>query len=167
MSVHNDFWSLFSAATPVPIIHANQNAPRPPKPYIDMRLTMGVPYPVHHGRVSDDGVRAISSHRDVTVQLQVYGDGSWGIAEGLALSLSKESLIDLSETLNISINDQVRIQDVPMLLDTATYESRAILDLQATYTASVIDDVGFIETVRGEGVVDDLPPQAYEATVSP
>lgn len=167
MSVHDDFWSLFSAATPVPIIHANQNAPRPSKPYIDMRLAVGVPYPVHHGRVNDDGMRAISSHRDVSVQLQVYGEGSWDIAESLALSLSKESLIDMSETLNISINDQVRIQDVPMLLDAATYESRAIVDLQATYTAAVIDDVGFIETVRGTGVVDDLSPQSYEATVNP
>lgn len=167
MSVHHDFWSLFSAATPAPIIHANENGSRPPKPYIAMRLALGVPHPVHHGRVNGDGIRAISSHRDVSVQLQVYGEGSWDIAESLVLSLSKESLIDMSEMLNISINDQVRIQDVPMLLDTAAYESRAIVDLQATYTASINDEVGYIETVRGEGIVDDLPPRPYEATVNP
>lgn len=167
MSAHDDFWTLFDAATTVPIIFANGNGPRPPKPYATLQLSVAQPQPAHHGRVNEEGIRPVSAHRSASVQIQVYGEGSWGIAESLAMTLHTDRLQMLAEELNLTINENIRIQDVPMLMDNSTYEPRAILDLQATYTAHIDEDVGFIETVRGKAFVDDLAPQNFEATLKP
>lgn len=167
MSAYLDFHALFSAATDREIIPANDNGEKPAKPFITLRVDTANPQPIHKGRVDDDGIRLLSSHRGASIRLQVYGVGSWEIAERLALSLSKESIQALAEELNLSINERVRIQDVPALMDNATYESRAILDIDASYTASVDDDVGFIETVHGEIDTEPgtVPPQSFIATV--
>lgn len=167
MTVHSDFYTLFDEATPVPIIFANQNGPRPPKPYITLRLSVASPLPVHTGPTDDAGIRELSAHRAALAQLQVYGPGCWEIAEQLAMSLSKESIQALAETLNITINERVRIQDVPALVDTATYEPRAILDVEASYTTHIDDDVGFIQTVHGEIDTEPgtVPPESFIATV--
>lgn len=149
MSAYLIFYQLFAAATDKTIIPANDNGPRPKKPYITLQVRMSSPQPVHRGAIDDEGEQALYSHRSAEIQLQVYGAGSWVVAESLAMKLHSEYLQELSDTLNISIDDQVRIQDVPMLIDTTTYESRAIIDMTGSYTASFDDDVGFIALVNG------------------
>lgn len=150
MSLHDDFLQLVAAATTRPVIFANENGKRPPqRPFVTLQITVGAPQPVHRGPVDDDGVQRISAHRPVSVQLQCYGAGSWDVLDELQLRLYTDSMSELAESLNIALQREPRLQDVPALLDGTRYESRAILELEAMYTAGVDDDVGFIETVNG------------------
>jgi len=149
MAVHDDFYQLISVAVDCEVVLANDNGPRASRPFISMQIAVGEPQPVHRGRVDDDGKQPISAHRPVSVQLQCYGDGSWDILDALQLKLYADGMIDLAESLNIAVLRQPRLQDVPALLDGTKYESRAILDIEAMYTAVIEDDVGYIETVNG------------------
>lgn len=150
MAVHDDFLSLFAAATIRPVIFANENGKRPPqRPYLTLQLEVAAPMPVHTSIVGADGVRRVSAHRPVTVRLQCYGAGSWDVLDQVQLTVYTESMLDLAESLNIALQREPRLQDVPALLDGTRYESRAILELEAMYTAGVDDDVGYIETVNG------------------
>lgn len=167
MPVHDDFYDLFSAATDRPVVFANENGKRPPqRPFITLQLEVGQPQPVHRGRVDDDGIRKITSHRPITLQLQCYGADSWSVLEQLQLSLYSDALQELAETLNISLQREPRLQNVPALLDDTKYEPRAILDLEAMYTASTEEDVGYIETVNGTGTTTPGTAPELEFTVT-
>lgn len=144
------FGQLIEAATDRPVIDANENGRRPPeRPFITLQVSVGRPLPVHRGRVDGDGMQIISGHRPVSVQLQCFGKRSWDVLDSLQLKLYSDSVSNLAESLNISLQREPRLQDVPALLDGTRYEPRAILDLEAMYTAAIEDDVGFIETVNG------------------
>ncbi|TFL14217.1 hypothetical protein CSC67_08680 [Pusillimonas caeni] len=149
MTMHDDFYTLVDAATSHQVVFANENGKRPERPFITLQVSVGAPQPIHRGPVDDDGLQRISAHRPVTVQLQCYGAGSWGVLDELQLKLYTDSMSDLAESLNIALQREPRLQDVPALLDDTKYESRAILDLEAMYTAGIDDDVGYIETVNG------------------
>ncbi len=158
-NAHESFYTLIStAAAPLKVIYSDQNGKRPARPYITLSVQVGQPGPSHHGPVSDEGVRVVSSHRPVSIQLQCYGADSLEILDRLQLVLQRESIQGLSEQLNISTLRPVRLQPVPALLDGVSYESRAILDLESMYTASITDEVGVIESV--EITMDTTPGES-------
>lgn len=158
-NAHESFYTLIStAASPLKVIYSDQNGKRPARPYITLSVQVGQPGPSHHGQVDDEGVRVISSHRPVSIQLQCYGADSLEILDRLQLVLQRESIQGLSEQLNISTLRPVRLQPVPALLGGVSYEPRAILDLESMYTASITDEVGVIESV--EITMDTTPGES-------
>lgn len=146
----DDYMKIVRSVTNLRVIPANDNGPKPAKPYITARLSVANPQPVHKG-VLLEGKRTNSSHRTGTLQLQVIGPDSWSLAEALSMRLLEESTLDLAEeTYNISWFSQPRLQDVPMLVDDQTYEQRVILEIATSYTMGSLETTGVIEAVEGE-----------------
>lgn len=166
MAAHEDFLTLFEAATTRPVIFANENGKRPQRPYVTVQLQLASPLPVHTGPVDGNGQRRLSAHRPVTIQLQCYGDGSWGVLDQMQLTLYTDSLLNLAESLNIGLQREPRLQDVPALLEGTKYEPRAILDIEAMYTGSIEEEVGIIETVNGTGTTTPGTAPELEFTVT-
>lgn len=162
-NARDDFYTLIStAAAPCLVIYSDQNGKAPARPYITLSVQVGRPGPSHHGPVNNDGIRIISSHRPVSIQLQCYGADSLEILDRLQLALQREAIQELSEQLNISTLRPVRLQPVPALVEGVTYEPRAILDLESMYTASIEDNVGVIESV--EITMDTSPGESSPRT---
>ena len=161
MTVHSDFWDLFSLATTWrPLIFTNQNAPKPPAPFASIHLMNADPLPEHIGMIDDLGNRAISQHMPMRAQVQFYGDGSWDEAQRFSLKLSTVAVEAKAEALNIAINSKNQIQDIPALLDGSFYEPRTVFDLDVSYTCSIEEYVSWIEHVRGvytDPLRGDLP----------
>ena len=156
--IHDDFHALFAGLLAEPLVFANGNGPRPAEQFSTILLTPGVPHPVQHGRVDDDGNRESFASRVVEVRIQCYGSGAWGRADSLALRVHSEAAQAASEVLDIGILSVDRIQDVPALVDAVRYEERTILDLTCHYVGSYVEWTSWIETIQGSLVADDLPP---------
>lgn len=164
--IEDDFMKVLRAATTLRIIPAEDNGPRPTKHYATFRMTPARPQPVHRGVLLGDK-RVNSSHRPVLIQVQVYGPNSWELAENLSVDLLSDANIDLAaETYNISWNGQPRMQNVPALVDDRTYESRTILELEATYTAERDETLFTIETVQGQTSTPNGPTIDFEASIA-
>lgn len=165
MTAHTDFWDLFSMATTwQPLIYANQNAPKPPLPFVSMQLTATNPLPVHRGDIDDFGDRDVSAHFPLTAQLQFYGEGCWEEATRTALMLRTVEVQAKAESLNIGINSLNQIQDIPALLDGSFYEPRAVFTADVSYTFTVSEYTSFIETVQGTYVLPGAD-RTFTATV--
>lgn len=166
--MQDDFWSVISmAASPVPVILANGNGPKLERPFATLRVTAGLPQPMQRGLLDDDGIQAIEAIRPVTLELQIFGEEASEIASRIFLSLSRDSVQSEAENRNVSVLDEVTIQDVPALVDGVTYEPRALMTIAAAYTATIYDDVGLIETVIGEigTTPGNYPPTPFEIGV--
>ncbi|HWK70034.1 MAG TPA: hypothetical protein VNS29_04250 [Burkholderiaceae bacterium] len=155
--IHDDFYALFSGLLAEPLVFANGNGPRPAEQFSTILLTPGVPQPVQHGQVDDDGNRKSFASRVVEVQIQCYGPGAWGRADAFSLRIHSEAAQDASEALDIGVLSVDRIQDVPAVVDGARYEERAIVDLTCHYVGSYVEWTSWIEAVQGTLHVGDSP----------
>jgi hypothetical protein len=161
--IHDDFHTLFSGLLAEPLVFANDNGPRPAEQFSTILLTPGVPQPLQHGQVDDDGNRESFASRVVEVRIQCYGSGAWGRADAVALRVHGEAAQDASEALDIGILNVERIQDVPALIEDARYEERTIVDLTCHYVGSYTEWTSWIEAVQGTLHVDDLPAMPIAA----
>lgn len=148
--IEDDIRSLLILATPVPIIFANQNGPRPPKPYITLRVDTAPRSGILAGPVTETGEQAFNSHRDAVVELQCFGDGGFDALDTLAQRLHGPTMLAAAYAANMAIYQTDAVQNVPVLRDGSTYEPRAVLDIGVRYTLEQIEDVGLIQTVQGE-----------------
>jgi hypothetical protein len=156
MGAHADFYAYFKALTTTPMIMANQNGPRPALPYITLQVDLGNPLPVHIGKIADGGSRALNSHRNARIQLQCFGPDSWEIMEALSMAIHTEAANVLANEKNIAINEQPQLQDIPVLRNATTYEARAVLDIDASYTRAASEIVDYFDKVHG---TSDVTPQ--------
>lgn len=166
--MRDDFWSVISmAAAPVPVILANENGPKPARPFASLFVRAGIPLPVQRGPLDDEGIQPIEGTRPVTLELQIFGEEASEIASRIFLALSKDSVQSEAEALNLAILDEVTIQDVTVLVDATTYESRSVMTIAAAYTATIYDDVGLIERVIGEigTTPGNFPPTPFDIGV--
>jgi hypothetical protein len=146
---------LISAEATVPVIFAEQDAVPPTKPYIALKLQESSRLPLHLGPVAPDGVRAVSSHRDAQLELTYFGAGGMDAMDTLAQRLQMEKALLHAEALDLAIFAIGQTQQVPLLLEDATYEPRTQLALSARYTVTLNEEVGLIETVNADGITDD------------
>ncbi len=156
MGAHADFYAYFKALTTTPMIMANQNGTRPALPYITLQVDLANPLPVHIGKIAEGGSRELNSHRNARIQLQCFGPGSWEIMEALSMAVHTEAANVLASEKNIAINDQPQLQDIPVLRDATTYEPRAVLDIDASYTRAASETVDYFDQVHG---TSDVTPQ--------
>lgn len=139
------------------VIWADQNMPRPTKPYITTRLTSFVqPNQAYMTPPNSSGVGTAISDKEFTLQLHCYSSIS---VDPITI------LLNLHDSLNI-LNQYKILQDAgiafvdnllgPMntttLLDTI-YEERASMDLLMRIPWSLSDaNQGLIETVKVDGI---------------
>jgi hypothetical protein len=137
-------------ATPVPIVIANQNGPRPALPYITLRVDAAPRAPLLEADLSDNGVQTYAAHRDATVELQCFGEGSFDALDDLGQRLKGPAMVAEAFARNLAVYAVDAVQNVPVLRDGSTYEPRALLDIGIRYVKQHDEDVGLINTVQGE-----------------
>lgn len=92
---------------------------------------------------------------DATFNVQAFGTGAIEALGMLAMHLERPSIVDEFYIANIAVNDVEQVQDLTELLDDTSWEERASVDLTVTYDRAVIDNPGWFETVRINGVLVD------------
>src|SRR5690606_28687175 len=100
--------------------------------------------------LSEDGIQTYAAHRDGTVELQCFGEGSFDALDGLSQRLKGRAMIAAAYAANLAIYATDAVQNVPVLRDGGKYEQRAVLDIGVRYTLEHAEDVGLVKTVRGE-----------------
>lgn len=144
------------AATRLPgewvILFANQNAPRPVKPYITINvLNVDIPDHVIYSAVEpaeDLYQQTISGWRIADVELQIYnGIDSLDTVNSLALILQTVALIEYQQTIDVAIGQRLFIGYVPELLNESQYEGRGIYQFKFMYTETYNEIISIIDTV--------------------
>jgi hypothetical protein len=144
---------ITAVAGGVPVIFADENGPRPQKPYIQLRVQTAHRFPLHRGAVDDAGQQLVTGHRDAAVELQCFGRGSYDALDSLAQRLGMEAALADAERLDLAVFDVGKISQMPVLRDQASYEPRALLELGIRYAVTLTDAVGAVEQVVFHGTV--------------
>lgn len=157
-------------------IWADQDAPRPPKPYIALRTLSTVgPENEHYLPVQADGGQPVKSHRDVTIELQAFGPGWYTLLGDLRQKLKWETTADRAYLAGIAIFDRGTVQDIGALLGDGGgvrggtggfWEPRGCLEIGVRALQATIDPVGLIETVNITGTLSGSSEPVFDASVS-
>jgi len=145
------------------VVFANQNAPRPSRPYITIFVTT-TPLSEHAnvGAPDDDGDAVIENETAVMASIQCFGDTAYGVLEGLRGSLEK---VTVQQALRAAGLPYIRtLSGVADLTETVgtQFEGRAGMDLEFRAVATVTDNVGVIESVEGTGIHETGTNTNYE-----
>ncbi len=139
----------------VKVIVADQNEPRPPRPYISFKIITG---PDRDGwdneEMTDQGLE-YSGYRTMTVSLNFFGqralEGMARVQSRLQWSTTREIL---SEQNLVFVSDS-GVRDMSMLLETQT-ETRSQMDVVMRFVETDTDEgVGSITRVEIEDVERD------------
>lgn len=143
------------------VIFLDQNAPKPSKPYIGIRLTsfndIGKGYDL---AISATGTNKHVSDEEFTLNIHCYGDGSIrpiGVLLDLHASASDQDTYEILTDATIALVDRLLgPTDTSYMLDNDKYEERASMDLLMRIPWETISTTtGFISTVTYEGTVKD------------
>lgn len=169
MSAETDIRELLQMATPVPLVFADENGPRPAKPYATVATRWASRARENYGRVDDNGIRLTESHRDVSVEVHGYGVGIFEALDLMSQMLDTEDIIQATVTKNIAFWDIGQVNRLPMLRDASSYEPHAVIEISARYVLGVTEDVGFIEHVEATldtvGGLTDPPPIEFTVDI--
>lgn len=134
----------------IPVVFADQAAPRPQKPYGLIRLGVEQRVGLRDEMRGLDrfGVTEYVGHRMMTVTLDMFGDGAFeqmGQARG---SLAKQLVLDrFFYTYGIAIIDDGNITNLTNYLEVIS-EERARMEVRIGYSMTTKEDLGWIETVE-------------------
>lgn len=153
-------WARTSAS--MPFIWARQNAPRPPRPYgvINIVSESASPWPSVSSGIQM-GDYDITNHWAVTTSLQIFSEVNSDPRSGMRFMRSLRKSLD-KPSVRLNLFDQgwafVRVvlgpQESPELLE-SRFEPRALMDIEWRVARKVIDDLGIIEQVKIEGIIND------------
>jgi hypothetical protein len=138
-------FALISRFAGLPVVFANENGPRPPKPYIQLRVQAAQQFPLHRGAVDDAGEQPVTAHRDASVELQCFGQGAYDALDTLAQRLRMDDALAEAEALDLAVFDIGKVSQLPVLRDASTYEPRGVLELGIRYAVTLVQSVGVIE----------------------
>lgn len=145
------------ATVGVPVIEAEQNAPRPTTdPYITIKLLL----PNQVGGIDrtqfDEvtGIETVESINQLDIIISGYGAGSHQELHNLRFKLNKNTVCDSFLSKNIAIRDVSELTDTTILLDT-DWEQRGSFVISTYVIHSEDDTVGTIETVEVDTSVCD------------
>ena len=135
----------------------NVNDPRPPKPYITLKLISG---PITKG--SFDEIRPIpgttkstlSGERQYTMNIQTYGEGGVDALNLIQTIMDSTTYrAKFKNDADISIISRGTVTDISALLDTG-FEVRATLDVVFNTSVNIEIETGAIEDVCISGTLD-------------
>lgn len=144
-------WAVANAdAAVTEVIKANQNAPRPARPYITVLVTTtSQGEHSNEGAPDNDGVASIENELACMVSLQVIGNSAKTIMGNLRQSLEKTTVLTSLRATGLPFIRVLNgINDLTEQVGTQ-YEERAGMDLEFRTVAVVTDTVGVIESVEG------------------
>lgn len=140
----------------VTVIEANQNAPRPARPYITILVTSTRQKEFSYiGAPDENGDAVIENDEFCMVSIQCFGTGSKTIMANLRQTLEKVSVKDYFRELLlpfIAVTDGVN--DLTETVGTQ-FEERAGMDLEFRTVAVVTDNVGVVQSVEGTATFDE------------
>lgn len=140
---------LAPLVAPGPLILADQNGPRPGKPFAALAVRSMPGHPMTYEREPNaDGVAELVQHRQVVVELQTFGNGAFEFAETVALKLLFPSNVMRAEALGLGVSRINNVLRVPELLNQSQYEERGVLEFTVYDSLSGLDNVGLIENVE-------------------
>jgi hypothetical protein len=137
-----------------PVIWADQTSPRPPLPYVTLKL--GVVSPVgepHYSDVDNAGIQTVMAVREGMLNVSRYGADSVSSLETFANNLTLTTNTDRFSNQQISAFDTSPVTDVAQLLNGLAIEPRASVDVSIRWTADQTDNVGIIQTVISDGTL--------------
>lgn len=147
---------IAGVVSPVVAIWADQNAPRPARPYLTLEHSA-------FGRVGDDvaaakasaaGVVNMTGNREFTFSIQAIGPGARSLLESVNTSIQKESAkAGLRTGGLVFVQSLSPIQNIPELLDSVDIEERASLDLLFRVAQTYTDTVGAIDNAEFEPTI--------------
>ena len=159
-------WATAVAPMGVRVIWYRPNAPRPDLPYVTLSMLsfsqVGWDY---IPRPDTNGDAELTGDREFTLQMQAFGDNAFGILEDIRTSLQKPSVLDTLRDDGIVFVNQNEITNVTALLDTE-WEPRASMDIQFRVAQTAEDDLGKIETVELQEILNDGQSDIYDETVT-
>ncbi len=128
-----------------PVVWADQAAPRPPRPYIVLRLSGGfrVSGADEIRATTTPGVPEIVGHRRFICAIQVHGTGIQQKAEDLNFSLGKPSVLASLAIAGVSIISEGDIVNLSEYLETK-FEERYAFDVEFLALAASTDNTGYI-----------------------
>lgn len=137
-----------------PVIWADQTSPRPPLPYVTIRL--GVISPIgepHYSDVDNAGIQTVLAVRESILNVNRFGPDSVASLETFSDKLMLNSNLDKFSVQDISAFDVSAVTDVAQLLNGLAIEPRASVDVSIRWTADQTDNVGIIQTVISDGTL--------------
>ena len=157
------------------VIVARDKAPRPPLPYITVRVFAPDGKTGEDERVDglsgSDPTASIQGDRTATVEVQAFGSGSYPWLQTLELSRGKKSIRDQFDTDAVTFVPLGAVQDLAQLVDTS-FEDRWSRDYEARYrvssaaeTLTGLNDVGIEATVSAYD--GDPSPKIYDLSFTP
>jgi len=152
-------WASNAAPSEVTqVVYADQNAPRPPRPFVTLRLTpLGTVGQSYIGEPDSDGVATILHDLELSCSVQAFGPCAMQITSTPLGSLERATVNDRFRSAGLAfIRDTAGILDVTALTGTE-FEPRAQFDIEFRTTGQILDDIGFIETVIASGEINDIP----------
>jgi len=157
-SIYTALKSWCDTATGLTTIRAEQNGEAPNEPYFTMRIAtktrIGEDY---FGSSSNMGVIQIVGNRDLTVEMQGYGNGVTEKMEDLVQSLRKPSVQLTFRQAGIAIVDSEPALNITGL-DGTEFEERVSCDFIFRVASVTTDEVSYIDTsvVEGTSLGPDL-----------
>ena len=141
--------------TPVEVIFAHPNAPRPDKSYVTIKIN-GIETAGHDDESQPDAaeLRTIKGPRIIVVEFQAFGDDSLTLLDKIKSSSEKNSTSELLLVDNISVLSQGNISDITIALET-DFERRGVLEIRFAIGSSETDTVGRIDTTNIDATYKD------------
>lgn len=136
-----------------PVVLANQNYPKLPEKYLLVNLlaerNLGNQ---ERWNIAEEEI-TIAGLCEATFNVQAYGTGSIETLGQLGMHIERPTIVDDFFIANIAVNDVGQVQDLSALLDDTTWEERGSVDLTISYDRAVIDDPGWFEVIKINGVL--------------
>lgn len=153
-------YAIISPLLPFPTIWVQQtspdNAPRPSKPYAALKVMSSAGSEAsYYAPVDSSGGQQVIDTRDLTLEIQVFGDGANDALETLRQKLNWQTTQDAAIRAGCAIYHLGNVIDITALLDKASWESRAMLEIGIRSLQTSTDQVGLIETVHGTAIIGD------------
>lgn len=172
MTVLDHFYAVLQPAFgTVPVVWANQDAPRPAGLYATLRID-GAAHrlPMVTGMQDADGVRINSAHRTGNIEVQAFGPGAFDLLDTVGQVLMQDDAIARANAQDVAFGPMGDVVDEPALRDNHQWEPRAIASLPYAYTGQTNEELSWIETVEGtigiEGATAiEMPDMPYSATI--
>ena len=131
-------------------IWQKQNAPKPKKPYLAIRLFAfrGIGQDEILPSDTAPGDFIINGHRECTLEAQWIGPGAEDGLLTLQQAMQKPTIIDRCKVAGVCIDSISNITDIAILLDSIAFEERCMLEFNVRFNQQVIDNPGTIENIN-------------------
>lgn len=140
----------------VPVIYADQNAPRPAEPYSVLRLDSFIK--LHQDEIRyvnpNSNLAQIGGLRRATVGVHYFGPNPLQEITKAYNSLSKVTIKDFLYSGGIAIIERNAVQNLTAMLETR-FEQHTFFDMLICYAENFEDDLGRIQSAEFTGVYED------------